>query len=106
MKKIIVSGTGRRMYEYMMRDAFNNFDIVAFCDNDKSKHGEKINGVDIISPENIYKYEFEEIYIASDLYYSEIREQLIRECGIKSDVIKINKCQNKMHNVICSEDCR
>lgn len=88
MKKIIVFGTGRRMYEYMMRDAFNNFDIVAFCDNDKSKHGEKINGVDIISPENIYKYEFEEIYIASDLYYSEIREQLIRECGIKSDVIK------------------
>lgn len=88
MKKVIIFGTGMRMYEYMIRKAFDNMEIVAFCDNDRSKYMQKINGINIILPQDIGKYEFDEIYVASDLYYSEIREQLINECGIDGKIVK------------------
>lgn len=88
MKKIIVFGIGRRMYEYKMRNAFEGMDIIAYADNDSSKYTQRIDGITIISPQEISNYDFDEIYIASDLYYAEIREQLISECGIKSELIK------------------
>lgn len=87
MTKGIVFGTGRRMYEYMMRDAFIDIEIVAFCDNDEEKFGKCINGVEIISPEQIKEYTYEKIIIASDLYYAEIRNQLINEYNINPDII-------------------
>lgn len=101
MTKGIVFGTGRRMHEYMMRDAFADVEIVAFCDNDESKHGERINGVEIISPQRIQDYDYEKIIIASDLYYSEIREQLIKVYGINSNQIsrvevEVDKYQGEM----------
>lgn len=101
MVKAIIFGTGRRMYEYMMRGAFSDIEIVAFCDNDESKHGKCIDGVQIISPHSIKDYCYEKIIIASDLYYSEIRTQLIKECGINPKIIcrvevEVDKSQGEM----------
>ena len=51
------------------------------------KHGKYINGVEIISPQKIKDYDYDKIIIASDLYYSEIREQLIKVYGISANQI-------------------
>lgn len=76
------------MYEYKMRGAFDDMEIVAYCDNDRSKWGKEIEGVKIISPDEIGQYNFDEIYIASDLYFSDIKDQLIKECNIREEIIK------------------
>lgn len=85
--KIIVFSTGRRMYEYMMRDAFKGMDIIAFCDNDTKKQGQKINGIEIIAPSEISHLKYDRIYIASDIYFDEIKEQLISEVNISAESV-------------------
>lgn len=51
---------------------------IAFCDNDKSKIGTSIEGVPIIVPEKLKEYKDACIYVTTQMYYKEIKEQL--EC--------------------------
>lgn len=101
MIKGIIFGTGGRMREYMIRGAFDDVEIIAFCDNDSSKQGQKINGIEIIAPEEINKYFYDKIIIASDLYYAEIRNQLIQDYKIIPEIIckvevELNKYEGEL----------
>lgn len=59
---------------------------VAFCDNSSMKIGKEIMDIRIISLQALKKMERVYIYITTQLYYSAIREQLIKE-GINSELI-------------------
>ena len=58
---IIVWGTGglfQKFKEYLFQ-----INIIRFCDNDIRKQGSCINGIEIISPDEIVNYEFSYIVI-------------------------------------------
>jgi len=78
--------------QVMLKQNFQ-IDITAFCDNDMSKHGRGINGVKILSPEEVEEMFPNSLYlIANKKYSAEIRQQL--ECaGIKNDRIMICKVE-------------
>lgn len=96
MKKIIVFGVGDRLYHLIESEYLKGFEVMAFCDNDVSKQGKMLSGVEVISPANIEKYEFDAIYISSDKYYEEIRREL--ETKWKIDRDRIGFIQMKKHD--------
>lgn len=71
----------------------NEYEIIAFADNDQSKHGLNKLGIPIISPEEITKYDFENIIITS-IYFQQIRQQLVDCLGI--DLIKIKTAPKRI----------
>ncbi len=48
-----------------------------FCDNSRSKVGEKIAGLEVISPDKLQEMQDGYYYITTQLYYREIRQQLL-----------------------------
>lgn len=84
MKKIILFGAGSGGENYI---STNNLDlIVAVADNDVNKHGKKILNINIIKPDDIEKFDYDEIVITSD-WVSAISNQLVTSYGIDSDKI-------------------
>ena len=61
--------------------------IVAFCDNDKKKHGKTINEIPVISPKELSNVSFDQVVIASE-YVSEIFEQL-KKLGLSNRQIAL-----------------
>lgn len=88
MQKIIVFGVGKRLDFLMESGYLEGFDVVAFCDNDVSKQGRIVGGVEVISPKKIEEYTFDTIYISSEQYYEEIRRELEADWKIDKDIIK------------------
>lgn len=93
--KYIVWGTGSAAENYILDYGIGYFypmrnEIVAFVDNDVQKAGKKFFHKDIISPSQIYNYEFEKILICSS-YEKEIKIQLINELNILPENIIIRK---------------
>lgn len=77
-KEIIIFGAG----EKGKRGAFKlaGYKIIAFCDNDAKKHGQSINGIKIISIEELISANHNELMIIiCSNYEKEIREQLLNE---------------------------
>lgn len=70
---VYIFGAGVRGKECLELLKSENIQVVAFLDNDVSKHGKKIAGVDIESPRFICSAK---IVITVWKYYAEIREQL------------------------------
>jgi len=88
MKNIIIFGAslfGEKVFNYYKNK--KEISIIAFCDNDTSKHNQKLFDKNIISPDTIFDYTFDEIIIASS-YEQEIKEQLIK-MNIEKNKIKI-----------------
>lgn len=91
MKKIIIFGTGKRL-NHLIEDGYTaDFEVVALCDNDTQKQGTFINDIEVISPHKIKEYEFDCIYISSELYFEDIKQQLVDELGISSDLVQVWK---------------
>ena len=55
MEKVIVWGTGLYFEQLCERGCLKNYDIIAFCDNDISKHGNIFHGKTIIAPNEILR---------------------------------------------------
>lgn len=81
--KIAVFGTGK--YYSIYKKWFINVEIAAFLDNDKSKQGKLLDGVPIISPDEILTLKIDRIYIMSH-YINEMCLQL-KELGIPDEKI-------------------
>ncbi len=75
---ILIFGTGGSTELYLEdnKEYFKNIDILAFVDNDKSKIGGQFKNKEIISPSDIFKYDFDIILICS-VYEEEIYNQLV-----------------------------
>lgn len=74
MKKIMIFGTGTTSYN-VVNSLEDNVEIVAYIDNDKSKIGCYKDSYSVVSPDEIGKFQFDYIIIASQ-YEEEIFEQL------------------------------
>ena len=87
MKNIIIFGTGEfgkdSFHFYQLED---NINIIAFSDNDITKHNTILLDTKIINPKDILTIKFDEIVIASS-FDDEIYQQLI---GFGIDTNKIN----------------
>lgn len=85
---ILVFGSGSAAVFYIKdnKEYFENNSILAFADNNKQKQGEKCMGKEIISPQNIFKYNYDSILICS-AYEEDIYKQLVYEIGILEEKI-------------------
>ena len=83
MKNIILFGASL-FGKKVLSDYETNEDIkvIAFCDNDETKHGQYFCNLEIISPSKLLTMEYDEIIISS-VYDDEISMQLL-EMGIES----------------------
>ena len=94
MKKTIVWGAGRGLYELFnyvenLELSPKNF-ITSIVDNDSNIVGKEIGGITIISPSDLLGCEFDYICISSDKFFYEIRDQILINNYCNEDNI-INK---------------
>jgi hypothetical protein len=84
----IIFGAGKGG-ERVLRLLRDSWDIIAFVDNDKNKHGSTIEGVHIAPPEFVDKNESTVIFIAS-MYADEIQTQLLTTGVLRSRIRHIS----------------
>lgn len=80
------SGSGESFILNTKND--NKYNILAFADNDKKKHNTMFNGYYVIAPEDISKFEYDEIIITS-VFFPQIIKQLENELKINPNKIKL-----------------
>jgi phosphorylcholine metabolism protein LicD len=80
LKNILIFGASLGG-ENFIKNAKKQNNYLAFIDNDLNKHGKILNGLQIISPDEINKFNYDEIILAS-YWASAIKEQLIKEYNI------------------------
>lgn len=81
--KVIIFGTGK-LYE-SNKYKFRKLSIAALVDNNPNKQGTYIDGIIVISPQQICEYQYDYIILVSR-YYKEMRSQLI-SLGIRNECI-------------------
>lgn len=85
MIRILVFGTSGGWQEMKPFLDYNKVNIEAFVDNDSSKYNSKLEGIEIIPPSDMKKFQYEYVVIASS-YYKSIKSQLI-DLGINESKI-------------------
>lgn len=100
-ERIIVFGLGNSFKRFFMEYDSETYQIVAFSDN-KNKIGEYIQSLPIIEPESINKFNYDSIMVTSNIYFAEIKEQLLNY-HIKDEKIK---CYNALHDYEDKIHCR
>lgn len=77
--KTIIFGVGQ--FYVNRKDCFKRDDIIAYCDNNVNLQGKLIDGVRVVSPDEILNYDFDAICImAGDNFDKKIRNQLAALC--------------------------
>ncbi len=87
VQKLIIFGTGWRSRNVIENLDREQYEIKAYADNNKDRHGKEIDGIPIISPKEIKTFEFDKIVICSTAY-DEIYVQLKEDCGIDPSKIE------------------
>jgi len=71
---VIVFGVGQ--FFHTLKDyLFENYNIIAFMDNDVQKQGTLLDHIDIVNPKDISAYKFEKVIVTIILF----QEQLVRQ---------------------------
>lgn len=86
MEKIVIFGAsigGERALRWLPRGK----KAVAFCDNNKAKHGTQFHGLPVLAPDALKTFGQDRVLIAS-AYYPEIFNQLV-DLGVPLDRIDI-----------------
>lgn len=94
MKKIIIFGagpTGKRAYEFYQEFC----EVVAFADNNTLLQGTFIDGISVISAEQIKDIAYDYIIIASVPGYDSIYHQIVNEGIAKSKIRKFSQGINQ-----------
>lgn len=88
MRKAVVFGLGKN-YEYCKKSisSLYNVEVIALSDNDSNRHGETVDNVEVIAPENISTLDYDVVLI-TPVKYEAIVTQL-RLIGISVDNIEI-----------------
>ncbi len=75
LKKIVLYGAG--IVGQTLLDALTgeNIDVVAFVDDDSSKHGTTVNGVNVIDPDMVQKISYDAVLVASFRHADEIAQK-------------------------------
>lgn len=87
MKAVVFGATesARSLY----REIKMKYEIVAYCDNDKNKWGKQIDDIIILSPEEIFKLQWDEVIIISLSSMNVIKRQLLN-MGVEEKRINIS----------------
>ena len=72
-----------------------NYNIIAYCDNDRKKWGEKMDCVEVISPADLMNIQWDEIIIISLSAMEVIRKQLL-SLGIEESKINTRYIDSKI----------
>lgn len=99
MEKIIVFGVGKRLEDLLESGYIAQFEVVAFCDSDVKKQGMAVEGIRVISPDEISKYRYDAIYISTEKYFDEIKQKLTNCFKVNPQNIKkfmIEKCDSEL----------
>ncbi|WP_145152803.1 TylF/MycF/NovP-related O-methyltransferase [Paenibacillus xylanexedens] len=86
MEKAIIYGagtTGKSVLEQIQKKGAN---CIAFIDNDSNLHGEKVNGISVIAPNDIVTLNFDKIYIGT-IMDNELLKQLLISMGVNESKI-------------------
>jgi FlaA1/EpsC-like NDP-sugar epimerase len=86
-QKIILFGAGlggKRAYKSLHKE----YDIIAFVDNDSSKHGTMLMKKPVNNPQTLTDVQYDKIFISS-MYASEIMYQLRQDLDISPDRIAL-----------------
>src|SRR5690554_5490786 len=83
-KNVIIFGTGAAGKNFILNNS--DFNIVAASDNDSSKWGNDVYGIQIVNPQTIHSQQFDLIVITST-WATSIKKQLIEELNIPSEKI-------------------
>lgn len=86
-ERILIFGTGSGGMNFY-KICRSRYRIVGFLDNNKQKHGHKLFGMPIYSPQSLGALMFDKIIIASD-YYVEIYTQLTSQLGVDENRIEV-----------------
>lgn len=78
-------GVGRRLFDLLVDG--DDYNVIAFVDNDKSKHGSDYRGVPIYSPSYLNKLAFERLIYATQMGFGEIGVQ-IEALGVPLDKVE------------------
>lgn len=84
MERIILFGASRGGGNFI-KNCGDFYDIIAIADNDRNKHGNKINNIEIIDPNTIKSYSFDKVIITS-MYFKGITQQLL-DLGVPQEAI-------------------
>ena len=95
IKNPVVFGTGIVVKRYLgvLEDKLN---VGAFVRND-CKDGELFNNKVVISPDKIDNYNFDYVLVGSNVFFDEIRKQLVGECAVDAgrilpiEIVKFRK---------------
>lgn len=88
MKKVIIFGAGKKLTELEQRGDLKSVEVLAICDNDTRKQGGFLRNYKVISPYETNEYDYDEIWISSNQYYNEMKNQLINRVGVCEEKIK------------------
>ncbi len=81
------SGSGESFISHVNKND-SKYNILAVADNDKKKHNTLFKGYLVIAPEEITKFEYDEIIITS-AFFPQINTQLLNELKVTPDKIKM-----------------
>jgi glycosyltransferase involved in cell wall biosynthesis len=101
LKRIIVFGTGT--YYEQRKKYLENVEILVFLDNDINKQGKLLDGVKVISPEEVRMYSYEYILLMS-MYQYDMKNQLLSLNVNSSKILeytemgKLNLNNNEINN--------
>jgi len=85
-QKIILFGAGEKaltIFNYI----YNEYDIIAFVDNDLRVQGKTINNLKVIDPNSINKLDFDYVIVAS-MFDTAITSQLFYDLNIDLEKIR------------------
>lgn len=89
-EKAVVFGIGK-LYEVYKNQLFSDFDIVALIDNDFSKHGKVIDGLEVLPSDALDEIDYDIVCVTTNTENSyEIKKQLIKR-GVKIDRIRFHE---------------
>lgn len=91
MKKVILYGVGafcRRLLS-VVGEEHPPFELLAFCDSDPTQWGRRFHGAEIISPEELASYPYDEIVVTTAEYAGEIIESLTERFHISAETITV-----------------
>lgn len=87
--KIAVWGAGSLTYRLLASTPLLKVNIRCFIDSNTSLQGQKINSIEITSPDILHKYRFDVIFIASYIYGKEIGRTLKTKFKYTGKIIRI-----------------
>ena len=100
--KILLFGTGKIYQRF--RECFVRANVVGLLDNDLSKQGQYLNGIEIYSPNSVLFIDYQQIYLLS-AKADEMRKQLVGLGVSEHCIFEVHELYKGLGNLLTSPKC-